>query len=121
MGSPQRRQRPRSRSHESTGTLSYGAIGAPQPGQRERGRTSDSPRGRRWITTFRKLPMSAPRTPASATAAAMATAPGSRRGSLLAAGDVSPGVLDDAGAAVRRDARERAVEVVQVHAVRPDV
>ena len=47
MGAPQRRQRARSTSHESTGTLSYHAIGAPQPGQRERGRTTDSFRGRR--------------------------------------------------------------------------
>src|SRR5262245_3851489 len=33
---------------------------SPQPGQRERGDTTDSPRGRRQTTTFRKLPTHAP-------------------------------------------------------------
>src|SRR3982074_2816677 len=36
---------------------------APQPGQRERGWTRDSPRGRRWITTLRNEPTAAPRKP----------------------------------------------------------
>src|SRR2546423_159356 len=38
---------------------------APQEGQRELGRTIDSSRGSRWITTFRKLPIIAPKTPAT--------------------------------------------------------
>src|SRR2546423_4975525 len=35
---------------------------APQEGQRELGRTIDCSRGSRWITTFRKLPIIAPKT-----------------------------------------------------------
>src|SRR6267378_1605183 len=38
---------------------------APQEGQRELGRTIDSSRGSLWITTFRKLPIIAPKTPAT--------------------------------------------------------
>src|SRR4029450_12063170 len=59
--------------------LSYPAIWVWQLGQRERGCTSDSPRGRRWITTLRKLPTTAPTTPARTTTAAMGPPPGSRR------------------------------------------
>ena len=59
--------------------LSYPAIWVSQLGQRERGCTSDSPRGSRWITTLRKLPSTAPTTPARTTAAAMGPPPGSRR------------------------------------------
>ena len=44
---PQSRQRPRSSSHESTGTLSSGRTGAPHDGQCEPGLTSDSPSGTR--------------------------------------------------------------------------
>src|SRR5215203_5013024 len=39
----------------------------------------------------------------------------------LAAGDVAPGVLDDARAAVGADTDERVLVVVDVHAVRADV
>jgi hypothetical protein len=42
------------------GMFSNARIARPQPGQRDRGETIDSSRGRRWITTFRKLPMHAP-------------------------------------------------------------
>jgi hypothetical protein len=42
------------------GTFSHARSCRPQPGQRDRGETTDSPRGSRWITTFRKLPMHAP-------------------------------------------------------------
>jgi hypothetical protein len=47
MPDRQLRHRPRRASHESTGTLSYGRTGVPHDGQREPGRESDSPRGRR--------------------------------------------------------------------------
>src|SRR5512142_2726047 len=67
MRPPQRRQRARSAIQETTGRLSYQAMGAPQRGQRERGRTMDSPRGRRAMTTFAKLPSAAPRTGTQAT------------------------------------------------------
>ena len=60
MRTPQLRQRPRNSSHETTGTLSYGLTGAPQPGQCDPGLTSDSPAGTRWATTLRKLPMTSP-------------------------------------------------------------
>ena len=42
--------------------LSYGRIGALQSGQCEAGKTIDSPLGRRWMQTFRKLPTNAPKT-----------------------------------------------------------
>src|SRR3954452_952095 len=61
MRSPQCRQRPRSTSQDSTGTLSRGEIGVSQPGQCEGGRTTDSPRGTRQMTTLRKEPMTRPR------------------------------------------------------------
>src|SRR5262245_19695979 len=60
MGARQARQRPRRASQEATGTLSYQEIAAEQEGQRERGRTRDCSRGRRWTTTFRKLPYTQP-------------------------------------------------------------
>src|SRR5579875_166000 len=56
----QRRQRAPSQSQERSGRLSYQAIGAAQCGQRERGRTTDSSAGRRWMQTLRKLPTQAP-------------------------------------------------------------
>ena len=42
--------------------LSRTATGVPHSGQREPGLTSDSPLGRRWMTTLRKLPTTAPKT-----------------------------------------------------------
>jgi hypothetical protein len=51
---------PRSKRKLTMGIFSHARIWRPQPGQRDRGDTIDSPRGRRWITTFRKLPMQAP-------------------------------------------------------------
>src|SRR5918992_848928 len=62
MRTPQLRQRPRRRSQERTGTLSYGAMATPHDGQDEPGLTSDSPRGSRWMTTLRKRPRIAPAT-----------------------------------------------------------
>ncbi len=45
--------------------LSYQAIGAAHRGQRERGRTTDSSAGRRWMQTLRKLPTQAPKAKAA--------------------------------------------------------
>src|SRR2546428_12225674 len=66
MRARQARQRARSQAQETTGTLSYQAIGVAQRGQREPGRTTDSSAGRRWMHTFRKLPMQAPTVKVSA-------------------------------------------------------
>src|ERR1035437_5492925 len=60
MGAPQRRQRPRRSSQDTTGTLSKNATGVPQEGQREPGWTTESPRGNRWMHTFAKEPTIAP-------------------------------------------------------------
>ena len=65
IGARQERQRPASRIHESTGTLSYAAIGLPQCGQREPGNAIDSSRGSRCTITFRKLPTTRPSSPAA--------------------------------------------------------
>src|SRR5687768_8547051 len=65
MGASQERQRPRSRTQETSGTLSRDRMGAPQLGHRERGRTIDSPRGTRWTATVRKLPKTSPNGSAS--------------------------------------------------------
>src|SRR5438105_1994905 len=59
MRAPQHRARPRSTSHDSTGTLSYQAIGFPQM-QCEPGETMLSSRGTRTMTTFKKLPTKRP-------------------------------------------------------------
>ena len=56
------RQRPRSETNDSRGTLSCQAIAAPHPGQAEPGRTRLRPSGSRAITTFRKLPITSPAT-----------------------------------------------------------
>ena len=47
--------------------LSNHAIGAPQVGQRERGRTTDWSNGRRTMHTLRKLPSNEPKSPAATT------------------------------------------------------
>src|SRR4051794_3044049 len=65
MRTPHDRQRPRSASHESTGTLSYGRMGVSHCGHREPGRDSDSPRGSRYATTLRNEPKIAPMTAAN--------------------------------------------------------
>src|SRR3954447_10310350 len=49
--------------HETTGMLSYGAISLSHPGQCDGGFTTDSLRGMRQITTFRKEPMRRPNSP----------------------------------------------------------
>jgi hypothetical protein len=67
IGSPQLRHFPRRISQLMTGMLSRGAISLPQPGQRERGCTTDSPAGTRWITTFKNEPMSSPIRPTNPT------------------------------------------------------
>ncbi len=41
--------------------LSYQRMGFPHFGQRERGEMTDSPRGRREMQTFKKLPKASPR------------------------------------------------------------
>ena len=68
MGAAQWRQRARSSSQLSSGMLSRGAIGEAQAGQADPGRTSDSPRGTRWMTTLANDPKTRPK--AAATMAA---------------------------------------------------
>src|SRR4051812_45851904 len=46
----------------------------PHPGQRERGATTDSPRGTRWATTVRKLPKASPQTKTMRSAGAISAA-----------------------------------------------
>src|SRR5262247_4036081 len=60
MDAPQWRQRPRSSAYDTTGTLSYQAIGRPHAVQAERGRTTETRRGRRWMQTFTNEPITAP-------------------------------------------------------------
>src|SRR5690242_8762679 len=67
MPARQSRQRPRSSSHETTGISSRGRMPASQAGQCERGRTTDSPRGTRWMTTFRNDPTTRPTAAAKTT------------------------------------------------------
>ena len=61
MGEWQCRQRPRSISQPSTGMLSCQAMALPQPGQRERGRMTDSSLGHRATQTLRNDPKTAPK------------------------------------------------------------
>src|SRR4051794_37524187 len=77
IGLPQCRQCPRSSSQDTRGMSSRGAIGALQPGQCERGVTTDSPRGTRQMTTFRNDPISRPNTPQT-TAVNVVTGPSYR-------------------------------------------
>src|SRR5438445_6239782 len=56
------RHRPRRTANDSSGTLSYQAIGAPQPGHAELGAQRLRRSGRRAITTLRKLPSTRPKT-----------------------------------------------------------
>ena len=65
MDARQERQRPRSSSQPSNGTLSCQAIGAPQDGQRDPGRATDSRRGTRWMTTLANDPAASPSIPAT--------------------------------------------------------
>src|SRR5581483_439514 len=60
IGRRQVRHRARRMSHDTTGMLSYQASALPQPGQRERGRTTDSSAGQRRMQTLRNEPMLAP-------------------------------------------------------------
>src|SRR5688500_1125763 len=60
MGFRQNRHFPPSLIHPTIGTLSYHLSSRSHFGQCEGGVISDSPRGRRHTTTFRKLPMHAP-------------------------------------------------------------
>jgi hypothetical protein len=66
IGSPHERHRARRRIHESTGMLSYQRTGASHAGQWDPGVLSDSPRGKRQMTTFAKLPSSRPKTASAA-------------------------------------------------------
>src|SRR3954467_4887911 len=63
IGVPQWRHRPRRSSQDTTGMSSRGVIGSPHLGQCDRGRTTDSPRGTRQITTLRNDPISRPNRP----------------------------------------------------------
>src|SRR4051812_19631721 len=76
---PQQRARPPSRSQETTGMLSRGAIGAPQRGQRLPGRTTDWPSGTRAMTTLRKLPTMSPTAAQTATVTTTSTVSARRR------------------------------------------
>ena len=69
IGSRQPRQRPRSTSHDTIGMFSYHRRPRPHRGQREGGRTTDclGSAPQRRMQTLRKLPTSAPSTPAYAT------------------------------------------------------
>src|SRR5919205_2464389 len=60
IGAAQSAHRPRSSSQPSTGTLCRLRTALPQCGQCDPGRTSDSSRGTRWITTFRNDPTARP-------------------------------------------------------------
>ena len=66
---PQVRQRPRSSSQESTGTLSRQESSVPQLMHAEAGATIERLSGTRAATTFRKLPIASPGTNATAAAA----------------------------------------------------
>ena len=55
--------------------LSAAEIWASQAGQRDRGRTIESPRGTRWATTVTKLPILSPPTKAKTAAGATAQPP----------------------------------------------
>src|SRR5579884_2976575 len=60
MGTPHLRQRPRSASHETTGTLSYQAIGSLHARHADPGETIDRRSGTRAATTFRNDPTARP-------------------------------------------------------------
>src|SRR5689334_4366022 len=62
MGFLQNRHRPPSLIQPRTGMLSYHGSSFSHLGQCDGGVTSDSPRGSRQTTTFKKLPMHAPST-----------------------------------------------------------
>jgi xanthine/CO dehydrogenase XdhC/CoxF family maturation factor len=66
IGARQPRHRPRSASQATTGTFSNQRSPRPQVGQREGGRTTDSfgSAPHRRMQTLRKLPTTAPSTPA---------------------------------------------------------
>src|SRR5918995_2015536 len=79
IGVRHERQRPRSRTYETTGRLSYQAIGAAQLMQAEPGCTIERCRGTRAARTLRKLPSARP--------GANATAASARFTKLLSAKD----------------------------------
>jgi hypothetical protein len=68
---PHSRHFPRSSSHDTMGTLSRAATGWSHSGQRERGATTDSFRGTRWITTLRNEPTASPSTPQATASSAI--------------------------------------------------
>src|SRR3546814_53855 len=67
IGSAQCRHRPRRRSQDTVGILSYQAIGRAQRGKSGRGRTTDWLAGSRTMQTVRKLPTIAPNRPSRPT------------------------------------------------------
>src|SRR3989441_12496108 len=66
IGVAHARQRPRRTTNDTSGTLSYQAMGAPQPGHAERGAHRLRLSGSRAITTFRKLPRTRPKSTTTA-------------------------------------------------------
>src|SRR5919198_991863 len=98
MGASQPRQRPRKRIQEAIGTLSRVRSRMPQAGQRDPGRTIDSPLGSRWATTLRNDPTAAPRRPMAMSGAIIgggrsAARPWSARRGLLGLAQHPPGRL----------------------------
>jgi len=69
IGAPHPRHRPRSRSHETIGMLSYQRSPMPHLGQCDGGRTTDSFGSvpHRRMHTLRKLPITAPNSAAMTT------------------------------------------------------
>src|SRR5207237_764657 len=63
MPASQYRHLPPSSSHDASGMLSCGAIGASHDGQCDAGCTTDSFLGTRQMTTLRNEPMMSPKTP----------------------------------------------------------
>jgi hypothetical protein len=61
-------QRPRRASQLTSGMFSQARMRWPHDGQAERGRTTDLPRGTRWMATLAKLPNTLPSTATSASA-----------------------------------------------------
>src|SRR6185312_188307 len=112
------------------GTLSNARTGAPQVGQREPGRTTDSPRGTRTMATLKKLPQIAPNNPAVAVAQADerkprpspmrvdAKVPGALKGNYVVAVAVSLVALG-AGACGKRAGKPEAQPAALGDAVRP--
>src|SRR5262245_11687441 len=108
----QLRQRPRSSSHETTGMLSRFAIFTSHFGQCDGGRTIDSWRGTRQMTTFKKEPITSPYKPLIAATSAVIAVEGTHRASH----ERSPGGLPAGGTRKRCTVRGSA-EMLRLHVV----